>query len=254
MFFHFITYEVCLQFWLLHLVIRCDKMKVNYIFRCIFFLLLFKLHFISTIKTTRNQNAECFRSNLSLVSDWYDVAVFCPSTFLNIFCVCVRLSLATYSCDLVPPYVITEPATERRGHEMPTLWCRSPEERWLWLDLLFDVQDRNLLGDQTGTLGPKCNVTSFTPLFRGLERLASAFELEIWLFYLFVLCRAGATHLGAADAASITSRAIPTAKTATDATQLITHVPTHVHMFTIWKYTELLPGDGCEELNMSPFL
>lgn len=32
-------------------------------------------------------------SYLSLVADWYGVYIFCPSTFLNISCVCVKLHL-----------------------------------------------------------------------------------------------------------------------------------------------------------------
>lgn len=57
---------------------------------------------------------------------------------------------------MISLYLNIEPATEWGGHEMSTVWHRRPEKRWLWLDLLFDVQDRNLLGHQTSTLGPKC--------------------------------------------------------------------------------------------------
>lgn len=39
---------------------------------------------------------------------------------------------------------------------MSTVWHRHPEKRRLWLDLLFDVQDGNLLGHQTSPLGTKC--------------------------------------------------------------------------------------------------
>lgn len=56
----------------------------------------------------------------------------------------------------IPLHFNTEPATERGGHEVPTVRHHRPEKRRLRLDLLLDVQDGNLLGHQTSSLGAEC--------------------------------------------------------------------------------------------------
>lgn len=86
--------------------------------------------------------------------------------------------------------------------------------------LLCDVQDRNLLGDQASPLGPKCNPTPF----KMLDRLSVPNSILNLCF--FDSPRAGATRLEAASAASITSFAIQTARTATDVDQLVNCVVT----------------------------
>lgn len=113
--------------------------------------------------------------------------------------------------NLISPYFHAEHATEWRGHEMPKVWHHCPEERWLWLDLLLDVQDRNLLGHQTSSLGAKCKSSLLSKRFS-----LCIFKAAYDFFSFFVSCRGGVTHLEAACAGSIISPAIQTAKTATE--------------------------------------
>lgn len=94
-------------------------------------------------------------------------------------------------------YLNIEPATEWRGHEMPTVWHHHPEKRWLWLDLLFDVQDRNLLGHQTSSLGPECkNIYLHTVGFRIQESQLTRWNCEYDFFFCCTLQGRGDTSGG----------------------------------------------------------
>lgn len=112
-------------------------------------------------------------------------------------------------------YLNVAPAAERRGHEMPAVRHHRPEEGRLRLDLLFDVQDGNLLGHQTSSLGPeRTNTHSLTGCW-----FAHVFERRKMTSSL-VLCRAEAIRRAVVDVRSEISLATPTAKTAIDTSTL----------------------------------
>lgn len=153
---------------------------------------------------------------------WYNVQMVqqttCTTTIL--WCISIKKIVLPGHCVAISLWLhtfVAAHATEWRGHEMSTLWHHRPEEGWLWLALLFDVQDGNLLGDQAGALGPKCN----TSPFYHLECLVRGSIPTNWTLACFAPRRAGATRPEAANAVSTTSLAIPTARTATDAKQLV---------------------------------
>lgn len=93
------------------------------------------------------------------------------------------------------------------------------------------MQDRNLLGHQTSSLGPECKKKIYPHTVGFVFRKVSSCDGTVNMTFSFVvLCRAEATHLGAVDAKSIISHAIPTAKIATEASTLMnTRIPLHVH-------------------------
>lgn len=147
----------------------------------------------------------CFKVTDEL-SELYCFVLF-PLDGLTVFSACVSV------------WFNTEPATERGGHEVSAMWHHRPEERRLWLDLLSDVQDRNLLGHQTSSLGPKRkkNICLYVATYP--SKVAHAFDF--FFSFLFFSYRAGATHPVAVDAGSTTSLVIPTARTATESNTLM---------------------------------
>lgn len=138
---------------------------------------------------------ECLLHYENLTSSMVFLGLLSVSV-LSVWILCF-LSSTVWTFNIICLYFTIELASEWGGHEMSTLWHHHPEKRWMWLDLLFDVQNRNLLGYETSSLGTKCK-------YSHTYSTRSTVLLQRWVTHLtcrpfFSFCRALVTHLVAVD-------------------------------------------------------